>query len=85
MAEFDGPFIVESDPFYDAYLETLEALASIGVLLEFRARIPIFKIYTDLQRQEQTEEVIQALYHLDVLKELMVRGLEPEHKNNVYT
>jgi len=56
-----------------------------GYLFPYKERIPIFKVYTELQKQEQTDEVVDALAKLDVLKDLMVRGFEPEHNNNVYT
>ena len=85
MNDFDSPFVIQSDPFVDAYLETVEALAVLEIFVQYKQRIPIFKIYTDLQKREQVDEVRRALYLLDVLKDLMVRGLEPEHKNNEYT
>lgn len=85
MSDFDSPFIIEREPFTEAYLQALEALADVGILLNLNERIPIFRVYSQLHKMEQTDDVEYAMWQLDVLKDLMVRGLEPEHKNNTYT
>jgi len=83
--DFESPFIIERNPFVDVYMEALEALAACGVIIGFRQRIPIFKLYTELQKRQQTDDVVYALGRLDLIRVLMARGLEPEHKNNTYT
>lgn len=84
MNESDLPFIIERDPFWDAYVETFQILHALGIEVEFNARIPVFRLYSRLQKEEQTEDVMHALYMLEIIKNLMARGLEPEHKNNRY-
>jgi len=80
----DLPFVIERDPFWDAYVETFQVLHHLGIELEFNKRIPIFQLYTRLQKQEQTDDVLHALYMLEIVKNLMARGLEPEHNKSRY-
>lgn len=84
MNDYRPPFIIESDPFLDAYIEALQALEAVGILIEFKQRIPIFQIYNKLNAMEPSDDVEQAQYAVEVLKELMIRGLEPEHKQGRY-
>lgn len=83
--DFENPFVLaQTDPFFDAYIEVLEALANVGLFYEFKQRLPIFRIFNDLQKLEMTDDVEHAIQMVDVLKELMIRGFEPEHVNGYY-
>lgn len=73
-----------TDPFFDSYIETLEVLANIGIEFSFKQRIPIFRVYTHLDTMPWSAEVDYARECLDTLRELMARGLEPEHRGGVY-
>lgn len=79
-----NPFVIATDPFFDAYIATLEALANVEIYYEFKQRLPIFHVFNELQQLEPSEDVSNAIQLVDVLKELMIRGLEPEHVNGYY-
>jgi hypothetical protein len=82
--EFDNPFIIQTDPFFDTYIETLEVLAGLGLLFDYKQRLPIFKVCLELQKLGPSDDVDEALELLDMLRELMARGLEPEHDGIYY-
>lgn len=73
-----------TDPFFDTYIETLEVLAGIGIEFTFKQRIPIFRVYTHLDTLPWTPDVDYARQCLDTLRDLMAKGMEPEHVNGVY-
>lgn len=72
------------DPFFDIYIESLGVLSDLGIDFDFKQRIPIFKVYTHLCEIDQTDQVIYAKQLLDLLRDLMSRGLEPEHNGDTY-
>lgn len=82
MTKLNQPFQI--DPFWEAYKETLGALRDVGKKFPLKKRLSIFKLYNDISAMPETEDTQLALWKLTELRDLIARGLEPEHKNGVY-
>lgn len=81
-----------TDPFFDTYIETLQVLYDLGIEFTFKQRIPIFEVYTFLDKLRAAcppesgtyADIEYAKECLGTLRRLMARGIEPEHVNGVY-
>lgn len=67
-----------NDPFWETYKATLDALHSLGIKIPIRSRLPIFRLYTKLEKMEPSLLRDVAMWKLTELRELMVRGYEPK-------
>lgn len=87
MPTYNPPYKIKqrNDPWLLTYKQTIESLANLGMKFPNKSRLDIFRLWTKVSSLEDSNEKFACLELLDRLKELMVRGLEHEHKNGQYT
>lgn len=70
--------------FWDVQTETIVSLTKLGFKYKQSDRLPIFKIWLDLEKRPQDQLVLEAKNNLEKLLKLRKWNIEPKHSKGRY-
>lgn len=71
--------------YWEAQIQAVGALVALGFKVTIKDRLPIFKLYRQIEERTTGDKGKAAKQLLELLLDLRKQGLEPPHKNGKYT